>query len=95
MKPTEDMCVNAIITYLKQRPGHVYDQFVVEGVDEYVDKKDFELPALIFGNWHPCDGDDEDTTVQCFDCEPFDAQLRAYVTEGRSGDIMRVEVVGE
>lgn len=90
MKITTEICKQAIVDYLKQNPGLVSKEFG----EDY--NADFEADAILEKNWKRFEKQKGDlgTIVRGFDCQPYDDQLRAYVTE-RDGTITHVEVVGE
>jgi len=90
MKITTEICKQAIVEYLKQHPGLVSHEFG----EDY--NADFEADAILEKNWKRFEKKKGDlgTIVRGFDCQPYDDQLRAYVTE-RDGIITHVEVVGE
>jgi hypothetical protein len=96
MKITTEICKQAIVDYLKQNPGIVFREFGGGGINGPSDMDSFEADALVEKNWKRFEKQKGDlgTIVRGFDCQPYDDQLRAYVTE-RDGTITHVEVVGE
>lgn len=96
MKITTEFCKQFIVDYLKQNPGVVFREFGGGGINGPSDMGSFEADALEVKNWKRFEKrkGDLSTVVRGFDCQPYDDQLRAYVTE-RDGTIIGVEVVGE
>ena len=102
MKVTTADCKRAIVEWVKQHPGHVRDQFVYpEGhpyydPDEDGDGESFsEEAATIERNWKRMSKERYGSeTVRGFDCDPYEAQLRAYVTDDGTR-ITSITVQGE
>ena len=98
-KITSADCKRAIVEWVREHPGHVSDQFVLEdGLGE--DEDGVVIPfteehAMVEGNWKRMSKETyRGQTVRGFDCLPYDAQLRAYVTEDGTR-ITNVTVTGE
>jgi len=86
--------ITAIIAEVKKNPQHVLDQFV-RGASED-ENKEMISAAADPNNWSIHGGADRlpGTVEFCFDCEPFDDQLRAYVFL-KDYNIVRVRIQGE
>jgi hypothetical protein len=88
------LCKQMIVDYLRDNPGHVFEQFC----DENATIHEFEAPALDPSNWKRMNKEkhwrNHDITIRGFDCSPYDDQLRAYVHE-EDNRVTFVEVVGE
>lgn len=103
---TED-CKKAIVAFVKNNPGHVASKFVDE---EATDVATFEKPAALTSNWKrefkekvhvvgeygaaPGRSHKPSINFRCFDCRPYDDQLRAYTWDDGQ-EILKIRVEGE
>lgn len=78
-KTMRETAQEKIVAYLRERPGYVAEQFGASDADGQTDAE-FEAPSLVPGNWEYLDDLDNEGKVRCFNCEPYNDQLRAYVT---------------
>jgi len=94
---SKDNIKREIALFARENACKVHSQFYFDPETEAEAKKEISDAVNNPDSWILIDTDRFDGKIEmCFDCEPLDDQLRAYVTLGSAREsVLHIEVIGE